>query len=48
LVIILPAAENMPSAAGAAEVAGTARTFLPKSHGTTEEARFNSVKRVLV
>jgi len=29
---------------GAAEVAGTARTFLPKEaiHGTTEEARLNS------
>jgi len=47
LVIILPAEENMRS--GAAEVAGTARTFLPKRtiHGTTEEARLNSVRGFL-
>jgi hypothetical protein len=34
---------------GAAEVAGTARTFLPKRaiHGTTEEARLNSVRGFL-
>jgi len=34
---------------GATEVAGTARTFLPKRaiHGTTEEARLNSVRRCL-
>jgi len=32
-----------------AEVAGTARTFLPKRtiHGTTEEARLNSVRGFL-
>jgi len=49
LVIILPAAENMPSAAGAVEVAGTARTFLPKRaiHGLTEEVRLNSVRGFL-
>ena len=34
---------------GAAEVTGTARTFLPKRaiHGTTEEARLNSVRGFL-
>jgi len=34
---------------GAAEVAGTARTFLPKRaiHGTTEEARLKSVRGFL-
>jgi len=34
---------------GAAEVAGTARTFLPKRaiHGTTEEPRLNSVRGFL-
>jgi len=34
---------------GAAEVAGTARTFLTKRaiHGTTKEARLNSVRRFL-
>ena len=34
---------------GAAEVAGTARTFLPKRtiHGITEEARRNSVRGFL-
>jgi len=44
LIKILPAAENMRS--GTAEVAGTAKTFLPKRaiHGTTEEARLNSVR----
>jgi len=44
---MLPAAENMRF--GAAEVAGTARTFLPKRaiHGTTEEARPNSVRGFL-
>ena len=34
---------------GATEVTGTARTFLPKRaiHGTTEEARLNSVREFL-
>jgi len=34
---------------GTAEVAGTAQTFLPKRtiHGTTEEARLNSVRGFL-
>ena len=47
LVIILPPAENMLS--GAAEEAGTTRTFRPKRtiHGTTEEARLNSVRGFL-
>jgi len=45
--MILPTEENMRS--GAEEVAGTARTFLPKRaiHGTTEEARLNSVRGFL-
>jgi len=44
---MLPAEENMRS--GAAEVEGTERTFLPKRaiHGTTEEARLNSVRGFL-
>jgi len=47
MVIILPAAKNMRS--GAAELAGTARTFFHKRaiHGTTEEARLNSVRGFL-
>jgi len=47
LVMILLAAENMCS--GAAEVTGTATTFLPKRaiHGTTEEAHLNSVRGFL-
>jgi len=47
LVIISPAEENMRS--GTVEVAGTARTFLPKRaiHGTTEEARLNSFRGFL-
>jgi len=46
--MILPAEENMRSGA-AAEVAGTAKTFLPKRtiHGTTEEARLNTVRGFL-
>jgi len=44
---MLPVAENMRS--WAAEVAGTARTFLPKRaiRGTNEEARLNSVRGLL-
>jgi len=47
LIIILPAEENVRS--GAAEVAGTARNFLPKRaiHGTTEEAHLNSCRGFL-
>jgi len=47
LVKILPAVENMRS--GTAEVAGKAKTFLPKRaiHGITEEARLNSVRGFL-
>jgi len=45
---MLPGEENMRS--GAAEVAGTARTFLPKRaiHGTTEVARAQLSQKVLV
>jgi len=47
LVIILPAEGDMRSVA--AEVEGTARTFLPKRaiHGTTKEAHLNSVRGFL-